>query len=243
MNLIIDIGNSSTKLAVFSHTGITITQQLDSLIIKDIEKLKSQYPDLKYSILSSVAKTEPAILDYLNEMFSVFILLDADTPTPINNQYGTKETLGKDRIAAAVAANNIFPGHNVLVIDAGSALTFDLVTSEGSYIGGNISPGLRMRFKALNQNTRHLPFLSQRDDFMFLGNNTEEAIISGVQQGMILEIDGFIERMKTRFDEPRVILTGGDWKFFDTKLKSSIFVNQNLVLLGLNTILNFNVGN
>ena len=241
MNLIIDIGNSLTKLALFSKGTIRELIQSENLTISILHKLRSDYPEVKNSILSSVKVVDPALLDYLENKFSPFIQLTESTTLPIINSYRTPNTLGKDRIAAAVGANNIFPGRNVLIIDAGTALTIDLVTAGNQYLGGNISPGLKMRFKSLHHFTGSLPLYSEKNDFSLIGDNTEEAIISGVQQGMILEIDGFIERMKERYKELEVILTGGDSKFFDKKLKSSIFVNQNLVLTGLNEILNFNV--
>ncbi|UCG28920.1 MAG: type III pantothenate kinase [Bacteroidales bacterium] len=240
-NFIIDIGNSFTKLAVFRHGKIQEVKQVEYPETTYLEEMNSRQPDLEHAILSSVNIVDPDLLRYLEERFTRFIHLDENTPLPIKNLYRTKDTLGKDRIAAAVGANNIFPGSNVLVIDAGTALTFELVTADNQYIGGNISPGLRMRFKALHQNTEYLPLLSEKTGFMILGNSTEDAIVSGIQQGMILEIDGFISLMKKKYRDLKVVLTGGDCNFFDKKLKSSIFVNQNLILAGLDRILTYNV--
>jgi type III pantothenate kinase len=241
MNLVIDIGNSNTKLALFSQGRIRKLEQVENLTIAILNQIRLEHTGIKHSILSAVREVDPALIDYLESTFSCFIRLSESTPLPIVNAYRTPSTLGMDRLAAAVAANNIFPGKDVLVIDTGTALTFDLVTADNRYIGGNISPGLKMRFKSLHQFTGSLPLCVEKDDFSTLGDTTEAAIVSGVQHGMILEMDGFIDMMKALFNEPVVILTGGDSKFFDKKLKNSIFVNQNLVLIGLNEILNFNV--
>ncbi len=241
MNLVIDIGNSNTKLALFSNGRIGKSEQVKNLTISILSRIQSEHAGIKHSILSAVREVDPPLINYLESAFSRFIRLTESTPLPIINTYRTPATLGMDRLAAAVGANNIFPGKDVLVIDTGTALTFDLVTADNRYVGGNISPGLKMRFKSLHHFTGSLPLCIEKDKFSVVGDTTEAAIVSGVQQGMILEIDGFIDMMKAIYKEPEVILTGGDSFFFDKKLKNSIFVNQNLVLIGLNEILNFNV--
>ncbi len=241
MNLVIDIGNSSTKLAIFTNSRITKPEHVEELTISILGRIFRENNDLQHAILSAVRKVDPAIMDYIEDNLPHFIHLTERTPLPIINAYGSPSTLGMDRLAAAVGANNIFPGKDVLVIDTGTALTFDLISADNRYIGGNISPGLTMRFKSLHHFTGSLPQCNENDIFSVIGDTTEAAIVSGVQQGMILEIDGFIDMIKTIYNEPQVILTGGDSEFFDKKLKNSIFVNQNLVLIGLNEILNFNV--
>lgn len=240
MNLVIDIGNTTTKLAIFTNSRITKSEQVKNLTIPILDHIRRENREIQHAILSAVREVDPAIMDYLEDKIPHFIHLTEQIPLPIINAYGSPSTLGMDRLAAAVGANNIFPGKDVLVIDTGTALTFDLVSADNRYLGGNISPGLTMRFKSLHHFTGSLPQCNEKDDFSVLGDTTEAAIVSGVQQGMILEIDGFIDMMKLIYHEPEVILTGGDSKFFDKKLKNSIFVNQNLVLIGLNEILNFN---
>lgn len=242
MNLIIDIGNTSVKLAVFIDSNIQESVRLKTLHVKDIESIKKRFPDLQYSILSTVSDINKDVIPFLSGNFEYFVSLDTSTPLPIENLYKTKETLGKDRIAAAVGANNIFPNRNVLVIDTGTALTMDFIRSDNRFVGGNISPGLNMRFKALHHFTKNLPLLSETDTFDQLGNSTENAIISGVQQGMIFEIDGYINHLKLKYPDLTIILTGGDSNFFEKKLKNSIFVNPDLTLIGLNRILIHNVG-
>lgn len=241
MNLVIDIGNSKTKLALFRDGRIITSEQVEVLTVSLLDRMQSEYTGITHAILCSVRELDPSIMEYLTGAFPFFLELNKSTPLPIINAYRTPATLGMDRLAAVVGASNIFPGKDVLVIDAGTALTFDLVTSDNRYIGGNISPGLNMRFNALHHYTGSLPLVVEKDDFPVLGETTEAAIVAGVEQGMVLEIDGFIDKIKAIYTDPEVILTGGDSKFFDKKLKNSIFVNQNLVLIGLNEILNFNV--
>ena len=139
-----------------------------------------------------------------------------------------------------MGANNIFPDTNVLVIDLGTAITFDLVNNKNQYLGGTISPGLNLRFKALNQFTDQLPLLEKREKFDIIGNDTHSAIISGVQTGIKFEIEGYIHQLQNDYDRLKTILTGGDAIFFDKMLKNTIFVNLNLNFVGLNIILEFN---
>ncbi|HKL32104.1 MAG TPA: type III pantothenate kinase, partial [Tangfeifania sp.] len=161
-------------------------------------------------------------------------------PLPIENLYQTKDTLGKDRIAAVVGAFDLYPNTNVLVIDAGTAITFDIINEQGQYLGGNISPGLEMRFKALNKFTGRLPLVRKNDFDNLYGRTTEEAILAGVQHGIVFETDKAIETFKEFYNNLKVIITGGDAIFFDKKLKNSFFVHFNLTALGLNRILEHN---
>jgi type III pantothenate kinase len=172
-----------------------------------------------------------------------FIELNEYTDIPIENLYETKSTLGKDRLAAVIGANNIFPDSNVLVIDMGTAITYDFINTSKQFIGGTISPGMEMRFKALNHYTDQLPLLKKNENYQTIGKNTSEAIISGVQNGILFEIDGYINTLKSNYNDIKVILTGGDAIFFDKKLKNTIFVNLNLNFIGLNTILEHNKSN
>jgi type III pantothenate kinase len=141
----------------------------------------------------------------------------------------------------AVAANFLYPEKDILVIDAGTAITYEIVTSKGEYKGGAISPGIVLRFKSLNDHTVKLPLLEKTNEFPIIGTNTSECILSGVLNGVISEIDGYIDSVKINFPEIYVLLTGGDSNFFANKLKNSIFVNQNLLTIGLNRILELNV--
>ena len=205
--------------------------------------LKDEHPQLNQAILSSVKPVDDEILQFLSESFDLFIELDHETELPIKNLYETPETLGKDRIAAAVGANEFFPNQNLLIIDAGTAITYDLVSEKNEFIGGNISPGLQMRFKALNQFTGKLPLVSYSDEFQNIGRNTTEAIRAGVQNGILYEIAQTIELFNKNYQNLQIVMTGGDSIFFDKKLNYTIFVHFNITLIGLNRILEYNAKN
>ena len=240
MNLVIDIGNSSVKTAVFKNTELLASKLFYSFETDDIKGLFEQYPEITKGIVSVVGKSNYTLEQYLGDHLDYLIMLETETPLPIENLYTTKETLGKDRIAGVAGANFLFPETNILVIDAGTAITYDFINSGAQYVGGSISPGMKMRFRALHEFTDKLPFLSPNDNFKVPSTDTAGAIISGIQSGIIKEVDGFIHEFNKQFPNLRVILTGGDAIFFEKKLKSSIFVDLNLILKGLNIILNFN---
>lgn len=202
--------------------------------------LKDEHIQLNQAILSSVKPVDEELIRFLSQNFQLFIELDHHTPLPIENLYETPETLGKDRIAAAVGANELFPGQNILIIDAGTAITYDVVSEKNEFLGGNISPGLQMRFKALNHFTGKLPLINYSDEFQLIGRNTEEAIRAGVQNGILYEIERTIETFNRNYENLQIVMTGGDSIFFDKKLNYSIFVHFNLTLIGLNRILEHN---
>jgi len=165
------------------------------------------------------------------------VYLSQTTEVPFINEYATKNTLGVDRMALASAAVLKYPNKNVLVIDAGSCITYDFISDKRIFKGGSISPGIAMRYRALNQFTDKLPSLNRIDAFSLTGNSTEEAIHSGVLNGLIIEINGIIEEYKLQFEKLTVVLTGGDTIFLAKRLKNSIFANPNFLLVGLNNIL------
>lgn len=202
--------------------------------------LKDEHPELDRAILSSVKPYDEDLKDFLKNNFGYFLELDHVTKLPIENLYETPETLGKDRLAAAVGANELFPDQNLLIIDAGTAVTYDLVSDKNQFLGGNISPGMEMRFKALNQFTGRLPLVGQSDYYQQFGRNTVEAIRAGVQNGLIFEMEQTIEFFNRNYQNLQIIMTGGDSYFFDKKLNYSIFVHFNLTLIGLNRILEHN---
>ena len=241
MNLVIDQGNTVSKLAVF-HAGEMIARIVEPVLnTKILQSIFGEFPEISKGILSSVSMYPDDISGLLNHKLNPFIILNSGTPLPIINKYSTKKTLGYDRIADAVGAFSIFPGCNILVIDAGTAITIDLVTAGGEFYGGNISPGIDLRFKALHENTKKLPMVEKNEEYPFLGKTTEKAILAGVLNGITFELDGYIDKLKTQYPDLKIILTGGDTKYFDKKLKNSIFANLNLNLSGLNRILEYNV--
>ena len=243
INLVIDIGNSRTKLALFNQHDLMFSVPIEQLTVSHLKMLKDEHPQLNQAILSSVKPVDDEILQFLSESFDLFIELDHQTKLPIKNLYETPETLGKDRIAAAVGANEFFPDQNLLIIDAGTAITYDLVSEKNEFIGGNISPGLQMRFKALNQFTGKLPLVSYSDEFQDIGRNTTEAIRAGVQNGILYEIAQTIELFNKNYQNLQIVMTGGDSIFFDKKLNYTIFVHFNITLIGLNRILEHNAKN
>lgn len=240
MNLVIDIGNTRTKFSVFNRGEVLITVPVEEMLPEHIEMLQNEHPDLKSAILSAVKEYSPKLKKVLSEKFDRFIELDQNTPIPLENLYQTKDTLGKDRIAAAVGAFDLYPDTNLLVIDAGTAITYDIINEKGQFLGGNISPGIEMRFKALHQFTGKLPKVEQQEFHKLFGSTTEEAIRAGVQHGVVFEVDRAIDTFKEFYRNLKVIITGGNADYFDKKLKNSFFVNFNLIALGLNRILEYN---
>jgi type III pantothenate kinase len=240
LNLVIDIGNSQTKVAVFEAGEIMQTICMELLTIPMLDDLKQVYPTLNKAILSSVADVDKELLKVLKREYDFFIEFDHQTAVPIMNLYESKETLGLDRLAAAVGGIFLFPGKELLVIDAGTAITFDLIDKNNCFLGGNISPGLKTRFRALHEFTNKLPEIESADKWPDIGRTTEEAIRAGVQNGMIFEIDGMIDHVLKNWPQCQVILTGGDSFFFDKKLKNTIFVKFEITIIGLNRILEYN---
>ena len=240
MNLIFDIGNTRVKAAVFDKNELLESKTIVDMQICDIEFIMRNFSLVKNCIVSSTGHLESNLAKYLQNTFPQLIELSGNTPLPFKNNYESKATQGPDRIAAIAGAQMQFPGLNVLVVDAGTAITFDFIDKYGNYNGGNISPGLEIRFKALHNFTDKLPLLQRTNEFELLGQNTAEAIISGVQNGIIFEIEQYIVTLKQQYSSLQTIITGGDADFLANKLKSTIFADSNLVLKGLNRILNYN---
>lgn len=240
VNLVIDIGNTLVKLAVFQDDNIIHTETSEIISSSTIDLLYRNFNKINQSIISTVSDLPLDVIGSLAEHKIRTVILDSQTSLPFTVKYKTPETLGKDRIAAVAGASILYDNHDILVIDAGTAITFDLINKNNEYLGGNISPGLDMRFKALNHFTAKLPLLKPEENFALVGDSTHSAIINGVQNGLIFEIEGYIGTLKTMYSELIILLTGGNAVFFELKLKNSIFVVPDLTLIGLNAILNFN---
>ncbi len=238
MNLILDIGNTLAKVALIQDQETIFSKSYKELTLMDLDAILSSYSPQK-AIASIVGKIRPELINLIQSRVTT-IILDPSTPIPLKNQYSTPETLGYDRIAVAVGANSLYPSKNVLIIDAGTAITYDLVTSDSVYLGGAISPGISLRFSALNSHTAKLPLLEKTGNYPLIGKSTNECILSGVLNGVIAEIDAYIDNVKNTYPV-ETVLTGGDSNFLVDKLKNSIFVNQNLLTIGLNMILEFNL--
>ena len=240
MNLVIDIGNSRCKIAIFNSGELIYNEVITRInftkkIINLIEKFSCDS-----AIISSVGFVKNGEIDELKSQIDL-IQLDSSTNIPFLNKYLTPKTLGVDRIALVSSAVAKFPGKDVLIIDAGTCITFDFVNKEKCYLGGAISPGIKMRYKALHEFTQNLPLLELESKNTLIGNSTEKCIHSGVINGVINEIDGVINEYKEKNQDLTVVLTGGDVNFLSNKLKNGIFANPNFLLEGLNIILTYNL--
>ncbi len=234
-NLVIDIGNTRTKVAVFEDDNMIDFCAEELVTLPFLKDFFTKYP-IDNSIISSVSFGKREISNFL-EKKSNFIEFDASTYTGLKIDYETPYTLGKDRIAAAIGALELVPGSNLLVIDIGSCITFDLVTQDSTFHGGNIAPGFYMRIKAMHDYTAKLPIVKQRIPTGFIGKNTKDAVLFGAYWGIVYEIDSFIRRMQQEYPDIKVILTGGDTPYFENSIKQCTFAVSNLVLVGLNKVI------
>ncbi len=239
---VFDIGNTRTKAARFAP-GSTEPLTVGIFGTGDTAGLLGWLDEApcEAALLSSVAQNDPDFLEVLGERVPSWAELTHETPLPIRNAYATPQTLGRDRLAGAVGAWRLFPGENVLVLDAGTCLKYDFVRSDGTYLGGSIAPGLGMRFAALEHFTARLPLVGLRDGDGLVGTTTETAIRTGVQLGAQFEAEGFWEAYAEQMGVRRLVLTGGDADFFAARLKMPLFAAPHLVLIGLTTILEHNV--
>ena len=242
LNLIIDIGNTSTKVAIFDNKNI-IEETTDKLenIAKKIQKI-NETQQIKHCIISSVVSDTGAFLAACQKHFPT-ILLSSETPIPISNLYQTPKTLGNDRVACAVALHTQFQNENSLSIDLGTCIKYDFIDENGIYQGGAISPGMQMRFKSLNTFTNQLPLVQPADFNNYIGKTTETSILSGVINGIKSEINGVIAQYNADYGQLKVVITGGDHKYFEKGLKNITFADSLWVLKGLNEILEYNTKN
>jgi type III pantothenate kinase len=233
MNIVIDDGNTRSKLGTFvNHSALEVTipsseQELRNFLNRDT---------YENAIVSSVRGRSDEILSWISAS-GTKLTLTSNTRLPFRVNYKTPETLGVDRLAAASGAISMFPGRNCLVIDAGTCITYEFINSELEYLGGAISPGVRMRFEAMHKFTAKLPLVSASSAPDLIGRSTEECLQSGVVNGITEEIRGIIARYSKEAPDVQVILCGGDLGFFENIDKRSIFVAPNLVLTGLRAIL------
>lgn len=236
MNLIIDIGNNSAKYFIFAGNSIVLHGRRANDSLDFAQEYISQYAIDKV-IVSSVVDIKDEDIHFLNSICPKVVWFTSSTPTPIKLEYRTPHTLGTDRIAALAGAYSQAPGRDILVIDAGSAITIDFADTTGTFKGGNISPGVKMRLNALHKFTSRLPLVDKEGETPVLGNNTETAIRSGVIRGICHEIEGYIDEIKTNHPDVFVFLTGGDEKILINNIKSRIFADKFLIAKGLNMIL------
>lgn len=236
MNLVIDIGNNSAKYYLFKEKEIILRGRKSNKDFSFVQELASRF-DIEKAIISSVIDINDEQRNLINGANTRIFWFDSKTPMPIKTDYRTPETLGCDRLAAAIGAFTEAPGRNILVIDAGSAITIDFIDASGTFKGGNISPGVKMRLTALHDLTDRLPLIEKEGETPEMGYDTATAIRSGVINGICHEIDGYINNLKCKFPDLLVFLTGGDEKTLIYKIKNSIFADKFLVAKGLNNIL------
>lgn len=242
MDLVIDIGNSLHKIGLYSEEGeLELFLQYDYLRKEDLEVLLSIYP-VRHSILSSVGKEDTGLKDLL-ESKTIFTHFSHESLLPVEIRYKNPQSLGLDRIANAVAAHMEYADENILSIQAGTCLVYDFTDRNGIYHGGAISPGLNMRFKALNYFTEKLPLYSKKEIDFLTGTSTQQSIESGVINGVINEINGFMAQYEARYPGIKILLSGGDSAYLQKSIKNAIFVGSKFILNGLHKILKLNVEN
>ncbi len=239
MRLILDFGNTLKKIAIFDENDLVQLYTYEKVGLKELKLISKKFRKIQSAIISSVVSYPSEIDDYLRMQY-FFVKLNSQTPIPITNNYQSQSTLGNDRIAAVVGACDMYRSMNLLVIDAGSCITYDFLSEKGEYVGGAISPGLMLRLKALNSFTDRLPLLKPENIDYLIGKTTEQSILSGVINGITAELEGIINTYREAYENLTIIMSGGDYKYFDKRLKNNIFALPNIVLLGLNVILDFN---
>jgi type III pantothenate kinase len=241
VNLCIDWGNTHIKAAVFE--GDKLQKQFafsEDAALERVAGIISTFAPEK-AIFCSVTKHNDELIHFVQSKVKSFLKLDSYTRLPINNAYLSPETLGADRLALVAGAHAFFPDKNNLVVSLGTCATYSLVQKTRTFRGGAISPGLHMRLKAMHEHTQLLPEVSPEGDLLLLGYDTETGMRSGAVMGMAAEIDGVISAYRDQYPDFNAILTGGDAPFFATLLKSQIFADPDLLVKGLNLILNYNV--
>jgi len=238
-NLIIDIGNTNKKVAVENNGKIVFLECYDTFSVDELNVLEQKHT-FDYVILSSVSLKDETMKSYLRSKYQCLVLSDK-TPIPIVNHYQSPDTLGTDRLAGVVAANNLYADTNCLVIQLGTCITCDFINKKGEYIGGSISPGLQMRLKALNHFTDKLPLINKLSFNDFIGKTTDESIQSGVFNGILHECNGSINQYKNTYPDIKIIVTGGDMLYFNHRFQHEIISIPHLVIVGLSIILKHNV--
>ena len=243
MILAVDVGNTRIKAAVFEgnifvENFVFVKNELQ----KNIQNILKKYKKVADLVISSVGDVEKqSFLGFENDLKVHFI--SHEDPFPFVNCYATPETLGIDRMVLAAGATLQFPNQNRLVIDAGTCVTFDFIDENSKYLGGAIAPGLRLRYESLHNYTAKLPLLTLEDPKDLIGKSTFESIHSGVANGLVYEIDGFIDEYSARYSNFIIILTGGDTEFLAKRLKNTIFANSNFLLESLNQTFQYKIKN
>ncbi|WP_338408828.1 type III pantothenate kinase [uncultured Flavobacterium sp.] len=243
MILAIDVGNTRIKAAVFEGS-----KRLETFVIvkfeleKGIQKILETHKKITDLVVASVTDVEKQSFTVFKNTLNIHFVSHNDA-FPFDNCYETPQTLGIDRMVLAAGATLQFPNQNRLVIDAGTCITYDFIDKNNKYLGGAISPGLHLRYAALHNFTDKLPLLELENPKRFIGKSTSESIHSGVVNGLVCEIDGFINQYKEQYSNFIIILTGGDTDFLANQLKNTIFANSNFLLESLNQTFQYKIKN
>ncbi|HLF51627.1 type III pantothenate kinase [Flavobacterium sp.] len=252
MLLAVDVGNTRIKVAVFEY-GILLERFVfpEFELQKNIEIILNKYKKVTDLVVASVGNVEKTDFLFFEKQLKIHFITH-ETIFPFQNRYKTPNTLGIDRMVLATGAVIQFPNKNRLVIDAGTCVTYDFIDSEDNYLGGAISPGIRLRYESLHNYTAKLPLLTlenydqivnQTEEQSFIGKSTSESIHSGVLNGLINEIDGFIDQYQQQYSNFIIILTGGDTDFLAKRLKNTIFANSNFLLESLDQTFQYKIKN
>jgi len=236
-DLIIDIGNTRIKVAEFEDAKLKSVEVMTAAELILFLGKNSNYINKFYS---SSANPNGEMEQLLLTKYG-FTTMTRQLKVPFKNAYETPETLGLDRLALAAAAVKLFPNSNVLVIDAGTCITYEFVDSNGTYLGGAISPGIAMRYQAMNHYTAGLPLLKSNQVDGLIGNTTKDCMNIGIERGVVFEVDSMIRAYELQFDNLNIVLTGGDTFHLAGQLKNSIFANPNFILEGLECIMTYNL--
>ena len=243
MILVIDVGNTRIKGAVFEGAillEIFVFTKIE--LQKNIENILKNFEKVSDLVVSSVGDVEKLSFLAFDNVLKVHFISNTD-PFPFQNKYATPQTLGIDRMVLAAGATLQFPNQNRLVIDAGTCVTYDFIDQDNNYLGGAITPGLRLRYESLHNYTAKLPLLALENPENLIGNSTSDSIHSGVVNGLVYEIDGFINEYRARYLNFIIILTGGDTDFLAKRLKNTIFANSNFLLESLNQTFQYKIKN
>ncbi len=236
----LDLGNTRLKCGIMQGGELREERFFsEEALLQEVQALLKEWHPAA-AVLSSVIDHPPALEELLARE-TQFIRLRYDTPMPVSIVYEKPETLGVDRLALAAGAWEMFPGKNSLIIGTGSAITYNFVNNRGEFLGGGISPGIDMRFRALHAFTDKLPLVKAEEHYSFVGYNTRQSILSGVLEGALAEVDGMIASYAARYGNFNVLLTGGNLVFFASRLKNKIFASPYLMYKGLKSIAEYNV--
>lgn len=238
MNLAIDAGNSRIKYGIFDDDYLKEVIVRNQIEVDDINQMFEKY-QFEKGIITGSRNIAPQTLSTLNKNYKINHLTPS-TPLPVKNLYRSPETLGQDRLAGAIGGNLAFPFAHVMVIDLGTANTYNVINNKAQFLGGNIAPGLNMRLELLHQRTDKLPLTSLKGEIGLYGMDTDGALRNGAILGIVAEIEYYTREFNASFSPSKIILTGGNALFISHYLKDSYVIKPDLVLEGLNKILMHN---